>query len=92
MDAAAAMNVTCKICGWVHVAVPRGWAESEVEKFNSFYDMAPSQVREHYTQRSDISAYEKCFRCGAHYSEMKPSKPEDCPTGVTLQPIIWEGI
>jgi len=70
--------------------ISRAYAEESMFRFNHFYDAAPVHVRESYTQRSDISQYEKCFRCGAPHTEMKPSRPSDCPTGVTLQPIIWE--
>ena len=96
MDATAAMKpkhyVTCAACGWVHWPISRAYAEESVMRFNSFYDAAPAHVRESYLQRSDISQYEHCFRCGAPHTEMVKSKPEDCPTGVTLQPIIWSGV
>ena len=84
--------VTCGVCGWCHWGISRAYAEESVLRFNHFYDAAPAHVRESYTQRSDISQYEHCFRCGASFVEMKPSKPSDCPTGVTLQPIIVEGM
>lgn len=63
-----------------------------MRRFNTFYDAAPAHVRESYVQRSDISQYEHCFRCGAPASGCKPSKSDDCPAGVTLQPIIWDGL
>ena len=84
--------ITCALCGNVHYPITRAFAELSVSRFNHFYDAAPAHVRESYVQRSDISQYEHCYKCGAPASEMKPSKPDDCPVGVTLQPIIFEGV
>ena len=87
-------SVTCGVCGWVMYPISRAYAEESVRLFNEHYDAVGGRCDEmtgpYYFQRSDISQYEHCFRCGAHFSEMKPSKPDDCPAGVTLQPIIWE--
>lgn len=84
--------VTCGLCGWAHSPVSREYAEESVRNFNTFYDAAPAHVRENYTQRSDISAYEHCVNCGAHFLEFTESKVGDCPDGCTLSPIIWESL
>lgn len=87
---------TCGLCGWVHYPISREFAEMSVAQFNAYYDAVGGKCDEmtgpYYFQRSDISQYEHCYKCGAHYSEMKKSKLEDCPTGVPLQPIIWSGL
>lgn len=89
--------LTCGLCGWVHFPISREYAEQIVKDQNNFIeaDGRPEDQRPyHYFQRATIEFYEHCHnpRCHAHYTEMKPSKPEDCPTGVTLQPIIVEGV
>jgi len=65
--------------------------EAEVKAFNEFYDAAPPETKAHYSQRSGIEYYEHCFRCGGSYMMFRPSKPEDCPRGCTLQPILIGG-
>lgn len=86
--------VTCERCGWVHWPISRAYAEQSVALANQRNDAisrcGDDDFRPVYFQREDISRYERCFRCGAPHTEMKKSKPEDCPVGCTLQPIIWE--
>lgn len=88
--------VTCGICGWVMYPISRAYAEQSVALANQRNDAisrcGDDDFRPFYFQREDISRYEKCFRCGAPFTEMVKSKPEDCPVGVTLQPIIWEAV
>ena len=88
------MNVTCQACGQVHHAITRATAEQSVALANQRNDAisrcGDDEFRPMYFQSEDIGRYEHCFNCGAPASECKPSKPDDCPAGVTLQPIIWE--
>ena len=82
---------TCNACGWVHFGVSREYAEGEVKKFNAFYDKADAETKASYgNKRSSIGNYEVCMRCGGPWTNFRDSKPDDCPRGCTLNPIIIE--
>lgn len=81
---------TCKQCGWVHMGVTREHAETEVARFNAFYDAAGEETRRHYSGRSSIKTYERCGQCGVHFTEFRDSALGDCPDGCTIGQIIVE--
>lgn len=86
------MNVTCNQCGWVHFAVTRKHAENEVKEFNEHLDGLDPAKREELwgTQRASMDSYEQCFCCGQRAGDFRPSEPDDCPDGCTIQPTIYE--
>ena len=88
------MNVTCQVCGTVHHVISRALAEQSVALANQRNDAisrcGDDEFRPMYFQHEDISRYEHCFNCGAHYFEFAESKVGDCPDGCTLSPIIWD--
>lgn len=83
---------TCNKCGWVHMAVTREFAEVESKNFLEWYDTQPASVRENYgAKRPDpMKQYDRCFFCGQTDQDFRPSMPDDCPVGCTIQPTIWE--
>ena len=83
-------QVTCKNCGWVHFAVTREHAQADVDKFNAFYRDSSLEVQKSFGGEASISTYERCFRCGGSYLNMRPAIEGDCPNGCTIQPIISE--
>jgi len=84
------VDVTCIKCGTVAFAVTRAHAEAEVTKFNEYFDKMSEEDRASYGyRRSSVSKYEGCSFCKG--TEFRPSKPDDCPVGCTLAPVIYEG-
>lgn len=84
------MDVTCIKCGTVHFAVTREFAETEVKTFNAHFDKMSDEDRASYgNRRSSMRQYEGCGFCKG--TEFRPSKPNDCPVGCTLSPVIYEG-
>ena len=83
---------TCNNCGWVHFGVTREFAETEVAKFNAYFDGLSGEKQQDYYggRKSSIRQYEKCFFCGGSYENFRPFVDGDCPTGCTIQPIIYE--
>lgn len=83
---------TCKACGWVHMGVSREFAQSEVDSFNTyFYSLSQEKQQENYGGKpATIQSYEFCRNCGSYYTNFRNFEPGDCPTGVTLNPIIYE--
>lgn len=83
-------TVTCKKCRWVHMGVTRAFAEAEVQRFNEYFATLDTQQRETYynNKPSQIENYIGCRRCGG--TEFRPSLPDDCPEGVTLNPVVYE--
>ncbi len=84
------MNRTCNQRGWVAFGVTREFAQTEVERFNKFYNESPPEVRECYNGPSSIAHYEYCSRCGNGHAGFHDSGAGDCPDGCTLPPIIVE--
>jgi hypothetical protein len=81
---------TCNKCNWVHFDVTREFAESEVKKFNEYFEsLTEEQQDSNYGGlQSTLEDYEHCCRCGNHYKNFRESRPNDCPDGCTLSPII----
>lgn len=79
---------TCGQCGWVHFGITRKDAEAEVARFNAFYDASSPEAQSHYSGRSSMGNYDKCFRCGAPAICMQPYRQGDCPEGCTIGPIL----
>lgn len=74
------------------MGVTRDHAEEEVKKFNAYYDkLSPGKQQDYYGgKKATIALYERCFNCGAG-ATFRPFKEGDCPSGVTIQPTIYEG-
>lgn len=88
--------VTCKDCGWIHVAYTREHAEREVASFNEAFDKMPPEHQDMYGNRhASVGHYEGCLTCGS--TEMRPTVAEDwpgygsdAPRAITLNPVIYE--
>lgn len=85
---------TCKKCGWVHFAVTLEHALDELCRFHRYYNsLSKKQQRENYGScPASIRDYAYCDRCGAHYRDFRASKKDDCPSGCTIGPIIYDPI
>jgi len=83
---------TCNKCGWVHFGVTREHAEAEVKRFNDYFNTLSEDKQQKYYggNCSGIELYDRCSFCGNSYKDFRDSKEDDCPTGVTLGPIIKE--
>jgi len=73
--------VKCSSCGWVHYAVSLGEAQAAVDDFNSYAACAGLE------QRSLLSRYLSCIRCGTATYQCVPFVPEREP-GYTMQPVV----
>ncbi len=84
---------TCNKCGWVHMAVTRGYAAQKVIEFNQYYDKLSEEKQQNFYggKGATIGIYERCFSCGQTDEDFRPFKEGDCPGGVTIQPTIYEG-
>lgn len=88
--------VTCKDCGWIHVAYTREHAEREVASFNEAFDKMPPEHQEMYGNRhASVGHYEGCLTCGS--TELRPTVAEDwpgygsdVPHAITINPVIYE--
>lgn len=82
---------TCTNCGWVHMAYTREDAEQSVLVFNRYYDtLTPALQQDYYGGKaSSVEDYEGCGFCGGY--EFRHYEDGDCPEGVTIGPVIWEG-
>ena len=91
-DARAFVECTCNRCGWVHFAMSRERAQSEVDQFNAYYEALSPEKREKYygNKPASIATYERCFFCGQTDGDFRPYQDGDCPTGCTIQPVIWD--
>ena len=70
----------------------RQQAQAEVDSFNEYFDtLTPQKQQDYYGgRRSSITRYEHCGNCGGSYINFRVSKPDDCPDGCTINPIIHE--
>jgi sarcosine oxidase delta subunit len=81
-------EATCNKCGRVAFEVTREYAESEVKKFNEFYDGLDAKGKSNYGGPSKVENYEHCIGCGNHYKNFRDTIKGDCPAGCTINPII----
>lgn len=81
--------ITCKSCCWVYMGVSLGYARNQVETFNRYFDTLTLQGQQDYYggKRSSLKTYFKCW-CGNPYRNFREYKPGDCPSGVTIGPIL----
>lgn len=86
------MERTCLNCGWVHFGVTRLHAEENVKTFNEYFKtLKKSEQKEFYSgKKASIDLYEHCHRCDGPYTNFRDSKPDECPVGSTMGPIIVE--
>lgn len=82
--------LTCKKCGWVHFPMTMEECEASIKQFNDYFDrLSEYQQKEYYGGRkSSLDRYAHCFNCGGDYTNFRPSEPNDCPDGCTIQPIL----
>lgn len=82
----------CNKCGWIHFGVTYEDAMGEVNRFNDMYDELTEGEKERYYghKRATIENYEHCFCCGNSWQDFSKAKEDDCPVGVTTQPIIFD--
>lgn len=83
-------NVTCNNCGWVHMGVTAEYALKQVREFNEYFDkLNKTQQEDFYGGKgASLSRYLFCARCNGNYKDFRVSKPEDCPDGCTISPIL----
>lgn len=83
---------SCKKCGWVHFAVTRRFAQSEVKKFNEYFNSLSEENRQLYygNRPSSMATYDKCSRCGGSYKDFEPTASHkfEIIRGCTIGPII----
>lgn len=80
-------NVTCNKCGTVYMAVPRKFAEHEIEESANFRKSLTKEERKKYQSALTIASYEYCW-CKNNYKNFRNSKDGDCPDGCTISTII----
>lgn len=82
--------VTCKSCGWVHFQVSRDYAVDQINKFCEYFDgLTKKEQKDFYgNTKPTIKDYESCQRCCGSHKNFADSRPEDCPEGSTMGPII----
>lgn len=82
--------VLCKKCFWVHFEVSREHAESEVKKFNEYFQTLSEEDKDRLYGGipSMIQKYERCNMCGGSYKNFRVAKSEEVPFGSRVGPII----
>lgn len=82
----------CNKCGWVHFGMTYEQAQGEVDGFNRMYEELTEGEKQRYYggHGATVASYEHCFRCGNSWQDFSEAKEDDCPVGVTIQPIIVE--
>jgi hypothetical protein len=83
--------VTCNGCGWVHMGYTRAQAQAEVDHFNDYFKTLSKEKQDDYYggEGASIAQYETCW-CGS--TSFRPTRDGDCPVGVTIGPVIAEGV
>jgi len=81
------LDVTCVRCRRVSRAISRADAEKLVSDTNAHIDSLPPEHQARHT-RASLDMY-RCLGCGG--TDFRPSSDGDCPDGVTLAPVIYEG-
>lgn len=83
---------TCNRCQRVSFGVSRQYVEKEVAAFNDYFDSLSVKTREQYygSRRSSVDDYARCMQCGNAWTNFRPSAPDDCPYGSTINPILFE--
>lgn len=81
--------VKCRRCGWLHFAVSAEYAHAHVESMNHYLCRLPAAERASFGKPS-LSAYLRCFKCGADSVGFLAAKESDAPSGATLQPVVVE--
>lgn len=79
-------EVTCTSCGWVSYAVTRAEAEDEVARMNTYLATLSDAERRGWAPEGATLASYVCQCSGADF---RPALPEDCPDGVTTNPVVW---
>lgn len=82
--------VKCLKCGWVMMEVTRAIASKEVARFNRYFKSLSKETQKDYYNgiKSSIKAYKNCMGCGGSYKKFRDAKPEECPIGATINPIL----
>lgn len=83
-------NATCNKCGWVYFVVSREYIENWKKDWEVFWPTLDAQGKENYGLPNGPPTdkqYLKCW-CGNSYKNFRDSKPEDCPNGCTISPIL----
>jgi hypothetical protein len=84
-------QLICNKCGWIHMGVSLSFAENEVKEFNFYYDkLKPEdQVTLYGGEKSHLSHYLFCQRCGSLFTKMRRIKKSDTvPIGCTITSIL----
>jgi len=83
-------ELTCNKCGTVHFGISGEEAEDCIDSFNAMYEtLTPSeQVRYYGGHATTIESYVKCITCGNDYKDFRIAESDDCPDGVTINPIL----
>lgn len=79
-------QVTCLKCGRVSFALSRAVAQAHVDDFNQYYESLDADRRRRYGGPTSIDSY----KCGCGGTAFRAARPEDCPIGATLSPVICE--
>lgn len=82
-------SVTCPKCRRVHFGVSLSYANAEVDRFNKYYRTLDRQTQlDNYGGKpATLKSYLFCG-CGTSYKMCRESKDGDCPSGVTINPIL----
>lgn len=79
--------VTCIRCGRIGFAVSRAEAEMHVARHNAMRLEPPDNARFWPTPTS-LDSY-RCLGCGS-WGPYRPARPGDCPSGVTINPVVTD--
>lgn len=82
-------EVTCLACGWVAYAMSFAEARSQVEQMTVYLETLPPETRKSCGEGGPSLSNYVCRECGG--CDFRPARQEDCPDGVTTNPVIWEG-
>lgn len=81
--------VKCHRCDWLHFAVPVEYARAHVSSMLHYLDTLDVEMRTSFGTPS-LSAYMRCFGCGADSADFLSATEADAPLGVTIQPVVVE--
>lgn len=92
-----ARSVTCKNCGWIHMARPRNDIAIDIKSFLDYIKSEPLEVQERFGVSDSLEQEEQkmwnrqmhCFNCGGHYTNFRDTVEGDGPGyPVTIQSIL----
>lgn len=83
--------ITCNKCNRVAFAVSKEYAIEALARFNKAWAKMSADTRAQYGGKpATMKDYDRCYQCGNRGSNFRRAAASDCPSGVTLSPVVYD--